>query len=348
MRKFYRYVLVIFTLVCYLSVFIPPNILWLSGFLSLLIPVLIIFHFIFLILVRKKVNTNFLIHLIAFLVAIPFLKMTFQWSNWGDEQADSFEVLSYNARVFNNYAHLNDDYVSSKEMIKWAVGYPAAIKCFQEYYNKDNSEVFNVSQQLVQSGLKHFYFKKRFVDKSNGQFGQAVFSKYPIVGSGEITGENGEFMNAIYADILIKKDTIRVYCIHLESMAINEEDIVDTDRLKNSYIDTGYRLKNGFISRSRQINHLIKSIDTSPHPVIINGDFNEIPYSYSYNVVRRRLKNAFESKGKGFGFTYNGKLFFLRIDQQFYSESLDLLRFSTHRDADESDHFPVSGIYSVK
>ncbi len=271
-----------------------------------------------------------------------------QWSRWDTDDSKSVEVLSYNTRVFNNYAHLNDDYVSSKKMIQWAVDHTADVKCFQEYFNKDGSEVFNVSEQLVKNGLKYFYFKKRFVDKRKGQFGQAIFSKYPIIHSGEISDKDGNFMNSIFADIKMGKDTLRIYCIHLESMAIDEENIVDTDRLKNSYIDTGYRLRNGFIQRSEQINLLIENIESCPHPILVNGDFNELPYSYSYNAIRMQLTNSFEAKGKGFGFTYNGKLFFLRIDQQFFSDHLNIHKFKTHREIKESDHFPISGIYSFK
>jgi endonuclease/exonuclease/phosphatase family metal-dependent hydrolase len=41
------------------------------------------------------------------------------------------------------------------------------------------------------------------------------------------------------------------------------------------------------------------------------------------------------------------KLFFLRIDNQFYDQDLQVHNFKTHREADFSDHFPISATYSL-
>ena len=60
-------------------------------------------------------------------------------------------------------------------------------------------------------------------------------------------------------------------------------------------------------------------IERSPYPVILCGDFNEVPYGYAYGRVRKQLRNAFENSGTGFGFTYNKAPRYIRIDNQFYS-----------------------------
>ena len=154
------------------------------------------------------------------------------------------------------------------------------------------------------------------------------------------------FLNSIYADVLSGKDTIRIYNTHLESMSINVENVVNTDRLAQSYKDTGYRLRSGFISRSQQINGLVKSIKQCGHKIILCGDLNELPYSYPYFSLRSVLDNSFEKAGNGFGFTFNGKLFFLRIDNQFFSKDINVHKFMTHRNVDYSDHFPLMASYS--
>jgi len=348
LKRFYRYSILFFTLISYSSVFLAPDIFWISGFISLTIPVVIFYHFLGILIFRKRSKTNFILHIILFVIGFPFLKMTFQLSNWSEIPENSFKVLSYNVRVFNNYAHLNENYVSSKKMINWALGDDSPIKCFQEFYNRDASEIFNVRNRLINNGWKYDFFKIRFEDKDNGQFGQAIFCKFPIIGKGEIFDDKGEFMNTIYVDVKRDEDTIRIYCIHLESMAIDEENIVNTEKIKKTYIDTGYRLRNGFISRAKQVDALIKNVLKCPYPIIICGDINEMPYSYTYCTIRRQLNNAFEAKGKGFGFSYNGKLFFLRIDNQFFSDDLEIKKFETHRQADQSDHFPITSVYSVK
>lgn len=110
------------------------------------------------------------------------------------------------------------------------------------------------------------------------------------------------------------------------------------------------RLKRGFTTHSRQINIVDSCVRNSPYPVIVCGDFNSMPYSYVYQKMRHNLSNAFEDAGNGFGFSYRDpKLFFLRIDNQFYSDSrLHVFDYQTHRDIELSDHFPITATYTFK
>ena len=345
MKKALRKAFFALTLICYLSVFFSPDLFWLFGFICLSIPLVLAIHFILLILNIPRIRKAFFFHLAALIVGLAFIKASYSISS--NDKSGKLKVLSYNVRVFNNYSNLrNENYISSKKMIAWALENDAHIKCFQEYYNNDRSDIFNVKNRLEKSGWKYHYEKIVLQDRSKAEFGITIYSKYLIVGTGEISNEEGGFMNSIFADIKVGDDTIRVYNTHLESMAINEENVVSSERLAQSYVDTGYRLKNGFISRARQVKALTSDIRRSPHKVILCGDLNEVPYSYAYFSLRNLLHNAFEKAGNGFGFTYNGKLFFLRIDNQFYSPDINIHSFQTHRNVDYSDHFPLTATYS--
>jgi endonuclease/exonuclease/phosphatase (EEP) superfamily protein YafD len=121
------------------------------------------------------------------------------------------------------------------------------------------------------------------------------------------------------------------------------------DGVKRESKITFARMRNGFERRSQEMDALESWINASPYPVIVCGDFNEIPYGYVYSKMRDLLANGFEKKGQGFGFTYNHLPYFIRIDHQFYSEDkLDIHRLKTFRDIKYSDHYPVMGTYSFK
>lgn len=346
MKKALRNAFFVFTLICYASVFFSPEQFWFLGFFTLAIPLLLTIHLILLILNIPKLKRAFFIHLTAILVGLPFIRVSYSISS--NDKEGSLKVLSYNVRVFNNYTSLrNEGFVSSKKMIAWAVDHNADVKCFQEYYNHDKSNVFNVRSRLVAAGWEFNHSKIVLRDRANAEFGIAIYSKHPIIGHGAISDSQGNFLNSIFADIAVGDDTIRIYNTHLESMSINEENVVNTDKLANSYKDTGYRLRRGFMSRSRQIKALVEHIKQSPHKIVLCGDLNELPYSYAYFSLRKHLKNSFEKAGNGFGFTYNGKLFFLRIDNQFFSPAIEIHDFATHRNVDYSDHFPLSASYSL-
>jgi endonuclease/exonuclease/phosphatase family metal-dependent hydrolase len=345
MKKALRIAFFILTLICYISVFFSPENLWFFGFLGLAIPVILFIHFILLVLNIPRLKKAFFMHLAALIVGFAFVKVTYSVSS--NDHDGKLKVMSYNVRVFNNYEDLkNKNHASSKNMINWAVENNAHIKCFQEYYNKDNSEIFNVKNRLIDAGWRYNHRKIVLRDRSNAEFGITIYCKYPIVNRGEVIDQEENFMNSIFADVQIEKDTIRIYNTHLESMSIDEENVVNTDRLAESYIDTGYRLRRGFTSRSKQVKALVKHIKNCPHKIILCGDLNELPYSYPYFTLRNNLHNAFEKAGNGFGFTYNGKLFFLRIDNQFFSDEIQIHDFFTHRNVDFSDHFPLTASYS--
>ena len=78
------------------------------------------------------------------------------------------------------------------------------------------------------------------------------------------------------------------------------------------------------------------------------GDLNETPYGWAYGTIRERLQNAFEEAGSGFGFTLNRSPYFVRIDNQFFSNDWQILQFKTLRTIRYSDHFPLMGEYKLK
>ena len=79
-----------------------------------------------------------------------------------------------------------------------------------------------------------------------------------------------------------------------------------------------------------------------PYKIIVCGDLNDTPYSYTYEQISEILLNSFEEKGRGFGFTYNGKLSMLRIDNIFADSELSIKSFKTLNTISYSDHYPLA------
>lgn len=283
---------------------------------------------------------------ITMLIGYKFILSTVAL-NFDTGGAHDFSVLTYNSRVFNVYDHLNEDYERSKQMINWIKHEESDIKCFQEFYNKSASKVFNTSKQLQQNG-KYYSFVEPKLSSKGQEFGVAIFSKFPIVNKGRIEFKTKSRNDAIYADVLLKKDTIRIINVHLQSMSIAENVFEEKWDLKTNLRTLGRKLKNGFIARAQQLAAIEKYITNCPHRVVLCGDLNDPPYSYTYFKLQSMLQSAFEHAANGFGFSYNGKLFFLRIDNQFYGNGLKPTNHFTLRDIDYSDHFPVKAFYAIE
>lgn len=352
----FNILLVLYSIIAFLAIHIPPARFWVAGFLTLSTPVVLAVHSSLIIYWLIHFSRRALLSLLILLIAFPLLKRTFalHWDKATDTER-SFTVLSYNTQLFSAHDYFNNgDKLKPKQAIEWLTQNEADIKCLQEFYDQDGSRVFNSIHRIAMAGNYHYYITPLFYENHNwkGFYGVAIFSKFPIVKTGDIIFDRQTLNKGIFADVKIGQDTVRVFSVHLYSMNIQTDKLdfsKDYSAVKSDYRDVLKRLKNGFLAHSRQITTLDRYIRNSPHPVIVCGDFNALPYSFTYQKVRRRLNNAFEDAGNGFGFTYNNdKLFFLRIDNQFYSGGLLNVRdFRTHHDVTFSDHFPISATYTI-
>jgi endonuclease/exonuclease/phosphatase family metal-dependent hydrolase len=286
-------------------------------------------------------------------VGFSHLKNTFAFNFSKETKEERLKVLNYNVRVFNVYEHLRDKkHQLPKEQIKWVTEHDADIKCFQEYYNEPKSEIYNTSYQLGKKSGYYSFIHTTTTNRIKAQFGLAIFSKYKIVNKGIIDYLKRTNNDVIFVDIKIKNDTIRVYNAHLQSLSIEEGEIesiyTEKPKRKNDLIRLKNRFKVGFIERSKQVDILYKHIESCKYPVILCGDLNDLPYSYTYHKIDDLLENAFIDAGFGFGFTHNGKIPFLRIDNQFYSATkLKPFNFKVNREIKYSDHFPLVCDYEL-
>jgi endonuclease/exonuclease/phosphatase family metal-dependent hydrolase len=235
-----------------------------------------------------------------------------------------------------------------EKMAGWIRSTQSDIICLQEFYNEPGDHVLNTVSMINRDKNYNVYNLPVFTNKIGAQFGIAIFSKFPILRTGEISFSGKTQNQAIYADVLIESDTVRIYNLHLQSMHIDDNHMIGyPGDLQEGFKDLSGRLKSGFIQRSLQVRLIKDNIKKCRYKIILCGDLNDLPYSYSYHQLKSILKNSFSSVGRGFGFTYNGNLPFLRIDNQFYSPGIKANSFVTLRSIRFSDHFPVIGTYTI-
>jgi endonuclease/exonuclease/phosphatase family metal-dependent hydrolase len=189
---------------------------------------------------------------------------------------------------------------------------------------------------------------KELSEPNQGMIGLIIFSKYPLIYVKQkmfATQGNG----ILVADMVFKQDTFRIINTQLQSTGARVNKLLkqDYDLVKKEGRNLYGNLKAGFIERISQTNLLVDWIKESPYPVILAGDFNEVPYGFAYGKVSKLLQNSFETKGYGFGFTLNRSPRFVRIDNQFYGKGLVANSFETLFEVENSDHYPLYGEYSV-
>ncbi len=344
MRVAFNRIFLIFSLLIYSSVLVPPSYIWWAGFISLGIPFVIIFNIILLLYYIAISKRVFLYPLIALIVAFPFIRASIAINPKAGPEDSKFSVLSYNLRFFKDARAYNYGNFSP-EMMHWVLNENSEIKCFQEFYSHPAYPNLDMLNRLKANGYNSHYID--LTPEMETIHGLSIYSKYPIVKKGALYFQDQTFNGAIYVDILINADTVRVYNVHLRSMSLDSKDIMSPE-IKEKYKDVAWSLRSGFIARARQVQQVFSDIADCPYPVIVCGDLNDVPFSYTYFKLRRKLANAFEASGNGFGFTYNGKIPFLRIDNQFYDDFFESLYFTIEKDAENSDHFPIKAFYKKR
>lgn len=340
--KFIAGLVFLLSLLLFSSVFISPEVFPYAGLLPFFIPIILIANILLLAILSLALRKLAFLPLFTLILGYKFLLISFQF-NKSDEAAEGLKVLTYNAHGF--FYKKEDSPEGGQNVFTWLADHPADVKVLQEFYQDYTTSTRNAIKIIGKDGAYEHTYHIVDGNEKKRSFGMVIFSKYPIVNEG-LVFDNNRNNGAIFADIKVGSDTIRVYNTHLESMSIEAESLNNYEQAKLVYRQTLGKLHRGSLARAQQLSILFEHLSNSPHPVILMGDLNEIPYSYAYFKLSEKLVNAFELAGRGFEFTYNRILFFLRIDHIFADPRLSPVYFNTHREVDYSDHYPVSATYS--
>ncbi len=344
-------------LLSYLSARVSPEKFWILAFFGLSYPIFLVLNLLFIpYWIIRNIRTS-LYSFIAIIIGYGFVSKYFQVAGKpiGDFKSEYLKVMSYNVKLFDLYNCNKDwsyNFTNRNKIFDFINESQPDVLCLQEYFY--DSENHFVTRDSLTSILKtkHYYEYFPFV-KNIHHYGIAMFSKYPIINSGFIIFKNITHNSAIFSDIVVKTDTIRVYNAHLQSIKLNKEDFMftSTDSEKNEDLLNSefakdskkmlQKLKSAYLLRANQAEMLHAHIRQSPYPVIVCGDFNDTPCSYATQLISKNLIDAFVSSGRGFGQTYNGKMPSFRIDYILHDKIFESRGYKTVNSLKASDHYPI-------
>lgn len=331
--------LVLLTLTAYLSPYLDPSYFWPISILGLFYPWLLLFNILFIIGWIAARKPYFLYSLGCLLVGWHFLTnfIGFHSGGGSPKQDGEIQVMSYNCHALSSVKAPKSPW-EINDFVALIKKHQPDIIFFQEFPILDRI-ADPLSAALAQEcGLKHVYRESR---KS-----LALFSKYPIgkKNTNYFTNHSNGYQ---YADLTIGEKKIRVYNIHLQTNALsglaNKVAKEGSLQEKETWLQIKGmigRYKNSAKTRGQQAEEIAEGIKRSPYPVIVGGDFNDVPFSYTYHQLAQPLQDAFQTSGSGLGITFNGSIPTLRIDYILADHSFDILDHTILKEG-KSDHFPI-------
>jgi endonuclease/exonuclease/phosphatase family metal-dependent hydrolase len=245
--------------------------------------------------------------------------------------------------TYNTHAMMIGENMAAKQsMLTYINNQDADIVCLQEVLVYKNPERLTLpALREAMSNYPYTYYDFKHYN-SKRQFGNVVFSRYPLVNKKTIRYESRSNISS-QCDVLVGKDTIRLMVNHLESYRFVKEDMqfdsLSVEEIKNSGLI--HKLQYAGKLRQKQAKEVKRSIRQSPYPVIVVGDFNAIPLSYVYWKIRFGLRDCFLNTSFGqLGNTYKKGPMGIRIDYILCSRKLTPIKCEVDR-VKYSDHFPV-------
>ena len=334
---FINIVICVLTIIAYISPYADPNITWLLSFFGLAYPYFLVLNLVFIVLWLFRGSKYAFLSAIVVLTGFHYVSETIVWNKPVKSVEKGIKVLSYN---LNQGYYLYEKKIGNGELVNYLIKRDPDILLLQE-----------VNTAYIQEeikGLKTYGYKLKLPE-----IGTSIYSKYPFVRKGNI-----DFImqtnSCIWGDFVIGDDTVRIYSVHFKSNQISKqaEDIVafieNENKIESKTVKSILRnYKNNVQVRAQQVKKVKDHILNSQYPVIIGGDFNDPPVSYTYTQFNEFLKDAFKEKGLGLGITYLGVIPFLRIDYLMVSNEIEVLEFDAGSKK-FSDHYPIQMKVKIK
>ncbi|WP_299890653.1 endonuclease/exonuclease/phosphatase family protein [uncultured Lacinutrix sp.] len=321
---FFNSVAAFILLLSYILPFLPPKTFSALSVLGLGVPFLIIINAIFFLYWLVRIKKQMLLSLLVLVIGYMSFGSLYKFSESKTIESDgNISIMNYNVRLFNLYKWIPENNTET-QLVDFIKRESPDILAMQEYHPHKNVD------------LSFYEYKYEKLSGKKVKYGQAIFSKFPIVNSGSIAfPETGN--NAIFADVVKGKDTIRVYNVHLQSLRINTNvEQLTTKESEKLFIGIGKTFK----MQQFQTELFLLHKRSCNYKMIISGDLNNTAFSYIYKEIKGDLKDTFKAAGNGFGRTYNFKFFPMRIDFIFTDPVFKINSFKTY-DVEFSDHYPV-------
>ena len=304
---------------------------------GLVFPAFLLVNFCFMVFFAFVKRRYVLVSFIGFVLA--YEPVTTYWPvNIPDNPAPgSIKVMSFNVLNFCNAGAPSNE---PNPILDYILNSDADIVCLQEGVMKPD---------IVERVLPVYHY----VDSARGGPNSdclLLFSKYPILKKEHIKYESKGNLSAAFK-LLIDKDTVTVVNNHFETSGLSKEDRAGfkemvkgeahTRQMKSESKRLIVKLGEAAKKRAPQADAVVKYIQHAKGSVILCGDFNDSPISYTHYILAKQLTDCYRATANGPGISYHHNAIFVRIDNIMCSDDWTPYSCTVDRSIGYSDHYPI-------
>lgn len=278
-----------------------------------------------------------IIALLVFWCAWSLFSHRMPWQK-GKKTTNELKVLTYNTHAMM----IGESLDSKLAMLQYINRLDADIVCLQEVlvYKSGQRLTLPMLREAMRQYPYTYYDFKHY--NSRRQFGNVVFSRYPLIHKQTIRYESASNISS-QCDVVVGADTLRLVVNHLESFKLEDSDFHIDSLTSGNFKESSLNRKLTKTSqlRRKQVQQVRSAIRQSPYPAIAVGDFNAVPLSLVYWTMNLGMRDCFAETSVGrYGATYQRKGIGIRIDYIFCSRELVPLACRIEK-KHYSDHYPI-------
>lgn len=324
----------------YLSMYVNPAKAWFMTIMGLLFIVFFTVNLILLLWAIRRRSKALVIPLLALLPSFFLIGRYVQFHGRNDVSDASLTLVDYNVGKFVMYpshSRLENDEACADSVFAYLRRIDADIICLQEFHSPQGVDVKDfLAGYLPGYEVEYFTHVNR-----RGAYGNVILTRFPVVGRGKFDFDESTNL-AVYADLDLGGEVVRVYNCHFESYSVSLPRLVKaiSNREDGKVQEAEEKMRNSITRRPQQVDEVLEDIRNSPVESIVTGDFNDTPMSYTYQQLKRGKKDSFVEAGRGMGGTYSGLWPFIRIDYVLLPEKYEALYHKVERKR-LSDHYPI-------
>lgn len=260
------------------------------------------------------------------------------------ERTRSFTLLTYNTSSFRDTEGVYPD--SGNRTLQQIIDRDADMVCLQEVFahkikkRLDSLKITRAQREKIDSIYPH---------RTMTFDGMVFLSKYPFRGD-RYQRKPGDAAEMSRFEVEIEGHRLTIFNLHLQSLGLkrSEKKVFkeltdmsgsrdDIKEMRNTLLS---KYKRANITRADQASRIVDYIaEDGGENVIVCGDFNDVPASYTYRLIRASgLHDAYNETAFWPGVTHYADNFYFRIDHILYRGSLKAI--NVHRgNVRSSDHY---------